>query len=370
MSFRRIILLAVVAGLVVPIGALAQHVNPYGQRHTVSDRTAVAGALLPVDDDTSESWGRVMVADRSYSEGTMRDLVCHLFDMDVETDFILMIDEIEVGLMTTDLEGEGWIHLQTPERDYPALPEDLPTVEELSMARILDVTGTVVLEGELLDMGSPLAGAHELVYLEKAPLISDLEDSMARGRALVARDVDDVQYFGSQAVGLAPRTAFIVEVDGELADVVTSNAGGVAELKLSTGEYGDVLPGGLQPIEDLRLVEWFSEDDRTLVLSGSFVGQNQLGFGGPNGDGEGDGNGDGDCDGEGGNGDGDCDGEGGNGDGDCDGDGECDGEGGNGGDGSGDHGGSGDDGGGDHGGGGSGDGSGDGDCDGTGGGNP
>jgi len=347
-------LLVVVAVMVVPIGALAQNGSPYGQRHTVSDRTAAAAALLPVDEG-SEGWGRVMVADRTHSEEITRDLVCHLFEMDAETEYTLMIDDIEVGKIVTDLEGEGWLHLQTPERTYPVVPEGLPAVADLLNARVLDGVLAIVLEGELLDMPSPPAGAPELVYLEKARLVTFLEDGTARGQARVARDVDEIQYFQTIGIRVEPNTSFRVEVDGQLAGTVTSNAGGVAELKLSTGDFGDALPNPLQPIEDLRLVEWFSNDDDSLALSGTFAGQNQMGFGGPGGGGHSHGGDNGECDG-------DWDGDGGDGgNGDCDGD--CDGEGGNG------DGGNGGGGGGDHGGG-SGDGSGDGDCDGSGGGNP
>ncbi len=375
MSMKRVVVLLAVVALVTPVGAWAQiamshghgNISSDGQGNYSSDRTAASAALLPVD-ETSISWGRVMIVDRASAESVSRDLVCHVFELSGETDYIVMIDDIEVGLFSTDLEGEGLLRLQSPVRIYPEVPEALPPVADLVEARILDMAGTVVLQGALFDMPTPREGALELVYMERTRL-NDMDFGTVHGQARVSRDIDDIQYFETLAVGFLSGTAYRIEIDGELAGVVTATVGGIAELELSTGDFGDALPGPMQPIEDLRLVEWFSQEDGALVLSGTFTGINQIGMGG-NGSGDCDGTGDGDCDGMGGgSGNGDWDGMGGgsgNGDwdgtggggpgaGDCDGtgDGDCDGMGGSG-SGSGGHGG----------------GTGDGDCDGTGAGNP
>jgi hypothetical protein len=73
------------------------------------------------------------------------------------------------------------------------------------------------------------------------------------------------------ATGLEPGRSYSIQVDGFVAGVVTAGAGGQASLELEHPDDENPLPPEMQPVEDLRLVEW-KDAQGVTVLAGSFTG--------------------------------------------------------------------------------------------------
>jgi len=89
--------------------------------------------------------------------------------------------------------------------------------------------------------------------------------------AEVEREFDGKQEFKTTADGLNPGSSYRIEVDDFVAGIVTADAGGQGLLKLEHPDDENPLPPEMQPIEDLRTVEWKDAQGMT-VLAGSFTG--------------------------------------------------------------------------------------------------
>ncbi len=93
----------------------------------------------------------------------------------------------------------------------------------------------------------------------------------ASGGAKVERESDGAQEFDTWAAGLRSGETYTISVDGFTAGMVTADEVGRARLKLESPDDENPLPTELQPVEELRVVEWFDENGE-LVLSGVFTG--------------------------------------------------------------------------------------------------
>ncbi len=315
------VLVIMIITLLIATGALAQGWrNPSGghnhdQRQSGNERVTAAASLEPVG--AVDGWGRIMVSDTLLEESTARQLTIHLFGLAVDAQYEVSIDGVFISSLTTDAEGDAWLQFGTLHDGVPEVPADLPPAIDLMFASVVDTSMAVTLEGDFYIMSHGGHGSNSYVHNERVSLYGD--DASAQGIARVLRDADDVQTFETRVCGLITGTTYQVMVDGILAGIVTADAVGQAELELSTDGEGDALPTNLQPIEDLRVVEWIDESG-TLFLGGTFTGEsNSGGHGGMGGNGDCDGTGD--CDGNGGGHDDeddeDDDGMGGNGDGGC-----------------------------------------------------
>ncbi len=292
-----------------------------GSRHGHGVGTSVAAALSPVGG--VEGWGRIAVHDLTEGDLVERTVNVELHGLEPAAEYTVVADGVVVGVATTDADGEAWLALRTDHHLMPPVPADLPPAGDLVSATVLDASAALMLEGSFVTIAHGEPGMGPQVYQERIRL-EPIHDIWQRGVARVARDVDDEQFFDTRAHGLTEGTPYRIVVDGVDAGIATADAVGQAVLALSTEEGS--LPVSLQPVEDLRLVEWLA--DGVAVLSGSFTGEGTNG--GPRHDdphGTGDGDCDGDCDGDGPHGPGgggdDGDGDGphgpGDGDGDCDG---------------------------------------------------
>ena len=322
-----------VAALALATATSAQgQMRQAGSRHGEGVGVTVAAPLAALDDGAG--WGRVTVTDLTRSEVLERAVNVCLHGLAPEAEFDVAVDGIGLGTVTTDADGEAWLALRSDSHLLPPVPVELPPADMLVTASVTDASLAVVLEGDFVPIAHGTPGLGALVYQERIRLENQL-DRWQCGTARVARDSEDEQTFDTRATGLAAGAAHSVRVDGVAAGVVTPDASGQAQLVLST-EDGS-LPESLQPIEDLRVVEWLLEGD--VVLSGAFTGDGTVGGQGPaddppggggddgglGGPGDGDGHhgepGDG---GQGGNG-GDDGGNGGDDGGNGGGDGSCDG---------------------------------------------
>jgi hypothetical protein len=258
---------------------------------------ALAG-LEPVG--AAEGWGRVAVSDMVLEVGLQRHLTARLFGLAAEAEYTLVIDGVTVASVVTDGDGDACLRMGSISDELPPVPDALPPAAELEVAVLVDASGAPTLEGEFVIRNH--GGDGGMVYVERIRL-EEANSSGSCGMARVARTESDVQSFVTHAGRLQAGVAYEVFVDSVLAGAVTADAVGHAALRLST-EDGS-LPEGLQPVEDLRLVEWVDEGS-VVVLSGSFTGD---GFTGGERQGDGDGaGGSGDRGGDGG-------GDGGHGDG-------------------------------------------------------
>lgn len=292
--------------------------------HPISDREGAIASLDALGSETG--WGHVSVRDRIMDEGVDREVSVCVFGLEPDSTYTFDIDGLVLGEMVTDVSGAATLRLQSPERMFPPVPDALPAAEALELATVTDDSGAATLEGTFVGMPDRPTGGSQLVWMERIRL-DQQNGSEARGVASVTRDITDVQTFASQASRLEVGASYTVTVDGIVAAIVVADAVGHGSLTLSTGDPDWPLPTGLQPIEDLRLVEW-RRADGDVILSGSFAGEDMTGnhwhdgAGGDNGDAHGgdDGHGQGGHGGgDGGTGGGSGDGGSNGGGGDCDG---------------------------------------------------
>jgi hypothetical protein len=245
------------------------------------DRVHAVAALEPVG--AVEGWGRVMVSDQVMSdEETRRALVVRVVGLEPEVEYTAVIDGLTVGVLTTDTFGDGMLHLGWPEERFPPVPEELPPAEALELAQVIDASLAVVLEGSFVIDYSGGVGPADTVYMERIRLDAVLGFG-ERGIAKVVRTDSDEQIFETRACGLEPGVVYQIMVDGFLAGAASTDTVGHGSLELTTADGS--LPTDLQPIEELRLVEWI-DDAGTVVLTGSFTGTNMAGSGNGGGGGE------------------------------------------------------------------------------------
>lgn len=238
--------------------------------HGPAERVSAIAALTPVG--AADGWGRVTVHDLAEGDTVERAVTVHLYELAPDAAYTVTADGVDLGQIQTDADGAGWLGLRTDHAWLPPVPADLPPAGELALATVVDASMAPTLEGAFVIMGHGSSGPGDLVYQERIHLDA-VTDLWQRSMARVARDVDDEQLFDTRGHGLVTGTAYEVRIDGILAGVVTADAVGQAWLSLSTED--GTLPADLQPIEDLRLVEWSDADG--VVLTGSFTGDGTVG---------------------------------------------------------------------------------------------
>jgi hypothetical protein len=281
-------------------------------RRAIADHATAVAALEPVG---SEGWGRIMVKDQALADGGMRRVAAvHVLGLDPEVPYTVYVNgDVVLAQLETDTNGDARLQLSDNGDGSAPVPDDLPLAGELLTALVEDGTGAAVLQGDFVFSSHGFAGPRDLLYSERIEL-DPIDDFARRGIARVLRDGEDVQRFETRACGLEPGEIFEIRIDGVAAGQVTADTVGQAALELSTADVDNPLATDvLGEIEVYGLVEWIwlsqSAGD-TIVLSGSFTGENQVGDGqnrggngaddenGRYGDGDNGQYGDGECDGE------------------------------------------------------------------------
>jgi hypothetical protein len=305
-----------------------QEHHRHGDDHQyMADHVGARAALEPIG--AVEGWGHAMVIDQMTREGEVRRLAAfRVVGLDADSEYTAVVTggeslddtEVLVGTLTTDVNGDGVLRLGWPSDTHPPVPPEIPPADSLALARVYDAGQALALEGEFLVNWFGGSGPSDLVYVERIEL-DPPDDPLLKGIAKVSRTDDDVQTFETRACRLAPDSPYQIVVDGTAVAVVTTDGVGHGELMLTTADGS--LPADLQPIEDLRLVEWVDASG-SVALTGSFTGEGSPGGQGggvPGGSGNGDpgqgggtGGGSGGGNGGGGGGTGGGSGNGGNGD--------------------------------------------------------
>ncbi len=231
---------------------------------TASGIEAIA-ALSPVG--AAFGWGRAKAQEKAVASGSRREVTVEIFSVEPMASFTIEIDGVALGTVRSDAAGWAALRLESPDDAKPPVPAALPGVGDLRSVDVLDASGAPVLSGEFAHMGGmPAAGS---VYEEKISLTDPSGNAV--GVAEVQREASGTQEFDTRASGLTPGAGYRVFVDGFAAGTVTADAVGQARLSLEAPDDENPLPAQLQPIEDLRLVEWLDAAD-TVVLTGSFTG--------------------------------------------------------------------------------------------------
>ena len=283
------------ADQVAQVDRSVQQHNRYGDEHQeMADHVSARAALEPIG--MVEGWGHAIVRDQITTEGDVRRLVgFRVVDLVPETEYTAAVTgtealddaEFNLGSLVTDENGDGVLRLGWPEPTFPPVPDDIPPAEALVLARIYDGSQALALEGEFSVDWVGGSGPCDLVYVERIEL-SPTDDPLLKGVAKVTRTEEDIQTFESRACRLEPESAYQVIVDLYNGCILLQQVSAPGELVLSTGDGS--LPGELQPIEDLRVIQW-ADSDGQVLLSGTFTGENMAGGHGdgvPGGSGNGD----------------------------------------------------------------------------------
>jgi hypothetical protein len=239
------------------------------------ERVLAVAALEPVGATTG--WGHLRVSDTIRGDSVIRMASVCVFDVEPEAELTVVIDDVVLTTIITDDSGDGQVRLGSRGTILPSVPDELPPATDLHEAFVLDGSLAPVLSGEIVIRSHGSPGPTRLIHLERIRLEPTVP-GVGIGMARVARTYDDVQSFSTGAGRLQPETSYSVVVDGYPAAVVATDAVGHARVILSTDDDESPLPPELQPIEDLRLVEW-RDGDGEVFLSGALTGENQIGHG-------------------------------------------------------------------------------------------
>ncbi len=268
------------------VGALAVALTAGASSHqaTVSGEQThgnlrASAALVPVGG--ASGWGRVAVSDRQTGHGLSRRADILLFGLAPSATFTVEVDGEVLAVLTTDALGDAGVRLGDTAHSSGPVPSGVPAAVDLTTAVVIGESLAATLEGTFVTQNNGAGPTSPAVYEERIDL-TDVTGGGAAGVAKVERHADDCQEFATWGTGLAPDESYSVVVDGFAAGVVTSDASGQGSLELKSCSGDDPLPPEMQPVEDLRLVEWATSAGDT-ILSGSFTGVSDQG------DGEGDG---------------------------------------------------------------------------------
>jgi hypothetical protein len=257
-----------------------EHHRHGGDHQYMADHVSARAALEPIG--AVEAWGHAMVMDQLTREGDVRRMAAiRVVGLEADSEYTAYVTvgealdptEYLLGSLTTDVNGDGVLRLGWPEDTHPPVPPELPPADALVLARAYDASQALALEGEFVIDWFGGLGPSNLIYVERIEL-EPPDDPMLKGVAKVSRTDDDVQTFETRACRLVADSPYQVIVDGTLVAVVTTDGVGHGELVLSTANGS--LPTELQPIEDIRLVDWFDAGG-LVVLSGSFTGEGSPG---------------------------------------------------------------------------------------------
>jgi hypothetical protein len=234
------------------------------RRKTCTEAAAVLSGV-----GGAPGWGRIQVEDLATAKkSTVREVEVDLFDMEPMAVFTIEADGVILGEVTTDASGWGSLRLGSRNNSRPRVPAELPAAGQLISASVRDRTQAFVLEGSFVKYAD--GGDDTTIYQEKISL-DGVFGSGAAGVAWVEREADGTQEFHTRATGLMPGAIYTVLVDGFDAGMATADPIGQARLDLESPNDENPLPIDLQPVEDLRVVEW-TDADSALVLAGVLTG--------------------------------------------------------------------------------------------------
>lgn len=223
----------------------------------------------------AEGWGRIVVRDDDLPNDVHRTITVWLYGLTPFTPYTVQVDGVALGTVITRVNGDALLRLQNRGNGHGEVPEDLPPAAELLQATVVDDAMSPVLEGSFTVASK---GPGSTVYEEQITL-EDVTGGEATGAAKVEIRSDGHQEFTTHAAGLVPGATMTVRVtllDGttvEVATVVVDDVG-QAMVKLESPSDDHPLPPELDPVSDIRLVEWLDEGG-AVILSGTFTGVNQ-----------------------------------------------------------------------------------------------
>jgi len=266
-----------VAGLLmtwmVAAPGLADHLGLRVVRAEQSVRVVHATApLSPVEG--GEGWGRVDIQDIQTNGVTKRQALVTLFGLAPGESFEVFVDGVSLGPVDTGEDGWGVLKLTTQESDVHAtVAAELPAAGDLVAAWVVDSDGATVLQGGFV-IKTRSFGRLRPTYLESI-VLDDAAATGAMGAARVARFRDGVQELVTAATGLVPGAPYQVVVDGLPVGLVTADDVGQARLRLAAPDGDNPLPPELQPVENIRHLEWLDEST-AVILAGDFTGASDL----------------------------------------------------------------------------------------------
>ncbi len=250
----------------VPAAEAGLSVRRLARVERIEASQEAAAALTAVG--AASGWGRIKVEDEVRQGVEKREVEVDLFEMEPMTQFTVEADGVVLGTITTDAAGWGLLKLETDDNSHPPVPATLPAAGDLVAASVRDASDGFVLEGSFMKFEN---GADDSTIHEEKISLDDVGGAGAAGVAKVEREVDGTQEFDTRATGLIPGDSYSIKVDGFTAGMVTADPIGQARLKLESLDDEDPLPTDLQPVEDLRVVEWF-DTGGSLILAGVFSG--------------------------------------------------------------------------------------------------
>jgi hypothetical protein len=271
MKFRRTALVILVLASVVLVGLNADAQN----RRVPRGRTApgagdgIAYAALQAVGATG-GWGRIVVRDDQNPDGVLRKVTVWLHGLEPRTEYLVVVDEVEIGTITTRPGGSGSLELKDVGAGQGLVPADLPLTDEIVSATVYGPSLETTLEGTF----SSVHGHHAGTKYEEEIALEDVTGGDALGMAKVEMKDDDHQEFKTRASGLDPGQIYTIIVDGLTVGLVTADDQGQAHLHLEYPDDENPIPEELRPVSDIVTVEWYLGDQapENLVLSGSFEG--------------------------------------------------------------------------------------------------
>jgi len=237
-----------------------------GHRTNVPSHVVAFAALEPVDDGGS-GWGRFVARDAALPSGMKRTVQVKLFGLLPGTEYTIMADGVEIGSIVTDEDGDGVLKLQTDGEGHDEVPDELPGAADLEEASVYYPEDSMVLFGEFTVVREHVAD--RLVHFEKIRLEHPTGGD-PRGMATVARKKAGAQAVATMGTGLVPGASYRIVVDTVEVGTVTADAQGQAYFERHVPADENPLPASMQPVDDIRIVDWFLGD--VLVLTGTFSG--------------------------------------------------------------------------------------------------
>ena len=223
-------------------------------------------ALEPVGDG---GWGRIVVRDDDLPSGFRRTVQVWLLDLEPWSDYLVKIDETEIGMVRTRASGTGVLKLQSTGRGHDRVPLDLPATDQLEEASVYDASDALVLQGTFSTFTKPPGGG-ATTYEEEISLV-DVTGGEATGMAKVEMKESGAQEFKTRAAGLLAGATYSVVVDTLTVAVVTTDDQGQAHVKLEHPDDDNPLPPELRPVSEIVTVQWW-DGNNVKILEGSFTG--------------------------------------------------------------------------------------------------
>ena len=237
-----------------------------GHRRTVADHVVAYAALDALPGETG--WGRFVVRDDLLPSGDERSVVVSLFGLEPRAEYMVEADGVEVGTIFTDRRGDASLKLKTRGRGSDDVPSELPSADAILEASVSHVLGHMVLDGAFTVIREHVTDP--TVHSEKIRLEAE-EGFDAEGMAGVCRKESGAQGFVTLVAGLEPGLSYSIVVDTIVVGIVTADEEGQAGLELRVPDDENPLPDAMQPVDNIRNVQWFQGD--LLILSGVFTGE-------------------------------------------------------------------------------------------------